>query len=75
MRFAATQALYRKYTILKENTVDLSAVPCPTGRGETFVLSSKEPLKFQGADLIQETPKNGFINYELKPLKKQIILK
>lgn len=65
--FAATQALYRKYAVLREDTLDLSAVPPALGRQESFILSSAEPLQFRGAAVLSTEVKSGFINYELSP--------
>lgn len=72
MAFAATQALYRKYTKLtkQENIIilDLNDIPKASGRLNSFFVSTKQkPKAFENCKLDEIQTKDGFENYEIIP--------
>ena len=78
--FAATQSLYEEYTKISfENgkaCLDFSSVPEALGREDKLYVSSKTPIAaYEGCELSVYEKRAGFINYELKPKGKRVILK
>ncbi len=72
IKFCATQELFRKYAKLNEIgdavIIDLKGLPQAAGCGETFFVSTRQPIKMIENGAVLETQQHdGFINYELKP--------
>lgn len=77
--FCATQSVYKKYSMISENNeefvIDLNNIPRSSALGESFYISSKEPLsKWTGCDVELYEKNLDFINYKVTPKDKLITL-
>ena len=77
--FCATQSVYKKYSKISENgnefIIDLNNIPKADGLGESFYISTKEPLtKWTGCDVEFYEKTLDFINYKVTPKDKVITL-
>lgn len=70
--FAATQSLYKRFaeTSLDGDvlTIDISRVPQAPGRGDSFYVSSRQPIvTYSGCQLALYEKQEGFFTYQVTP--------
>lgn len=78
IREAATQELYKKYSVVTDmgNSVqiDVKNVPLTSGCNDTFKISARSFVTLYGAKVEATEYKDGFINFEIRPIKDKITL-
>jgi hypothetical protein len=75
---AATQELYKKYSQVKDlgkcAVIDVKNVLLTDGCNNTFKISARQHLTFEGAQVESLEHRDGFINYEIRSVSDKITL-